>query len=135
MAGLRVSRLDVLDGTLSVEEIVTRDSHGSTVPGPPKSAAGNRILSLPSVLVDLLADHLTQSALSTVDGDAFVSQLQVACRGPVATTSGGSGYLLCTGPNYRASASMTCAGWRPRPSCLNNVSMWKRLSAYSVDRW
>ena len=72
VAGLRVSRLDVIGRTLSVAEIVTRDAHGRTVLGPPKSAAGNRILSLPSVLVDLLADHLRQAGLSSADGDAFV---------------------------------------------------------------
>jgi integrase len=72
VAGLRVSRLDVPGRTLSVAEIVTRDAQGRTVLGPPKSVAGNRILSLPSVLVDILAIHLAETDFGAAGGDAFV---------------------------------------------------------------
>lgn len=46
VAGLRVGRVDLLHRELSVAETLTRDSQGRPVVGPPKSAAGERTLSM-----------------------------------------------------------------------------------------
>jgi len=71
-AGLRVGRLDLLAATVTVAEIVTRDRYGRPVTGPPKSVAGVRRLSLPGVLVEILAEHLAALELTAVDADAWV---------------------------------------------------------------
>jgi integrase len=72
VAGLRVGRLDFLNRTLTVSEIVTRDAHGRSVSGPPKSEAGLRTVSMPEVLVEVLAEYLAQSGLTAADSDAYV---------------------------------------------------------------
>jgi integrase len=110
-----------------VEENVTRDAHGRTVLGPPKSAAGTRILSLPSVLGDLLADHLRQTGLSATDTDAFVfpatRRLALAYsnyRGRIWLPAVQRAQLSGVGfHDLRRMAATTCAGWRPRPSYSN----------------
>jgi integrase len=63
VAGLRVGDLDLLKGALRVSE--QRPAHGP--PGPPKSSAGRRWLSLPAALVDMLAAHLSESGLTGAD--------------------------------------------------------------------
>lgn len=72
VAGLRVGRLDFLARTLTVAEQRTRGRHGAMVDGPPKSAAGNRTLSVPVVLMELLAEHLTKRGVTGADPDAHV---------------------------------------------------------------
>jgi len=72
VAGLRVRDLDLLNRTLTVSEIVTRDARGRSVLGPPKSEAGLRTLSMATVLVDVLAAHMVKSGLTAADGEAFV---------------------------------------------------------------
>ena len=64
--------LDFLNSTLTVSQIVTRDEHGRRIIGPPKSHAGRRTLSLPRVLVGLLATHLARMELTTVDASELV---------------------------------------------------------------
>ena len=81
VAGLRVGRLDLLAGTLTVAEQLTRGPKGVTVFGPPKSTAGRRTLTIPAVLGDMLAAHLAWRRLTaadagellfvTTDGDAL----------------------------------------------------------------
>jgi integrase len=71
--GLRVGQLDILKTrTLTVTEIVTRDERGRPVVGPPKSAAGNRTMSMPQLLVDVLAEHLARFGLTADAPDSYV---------------------------------------------------------------
>jgi len=72
VAGLRVARLDLLARTLTVAEVITRDAHGRPVVGPPKSEAGHRTLAMPTVLVDVLAEHMTRCGLTAADADAYL---------------------------------------------------------------
>jgi integrase len=72
VAGLRVGRLDLLGRTLTVSEIVTRDEHGRSVAGPPKSAAGVRTLAIPVAQVEVLAEHLARAGLTAADTEAMV---------------------------------------------------------------
>jgi integrase len=71
-AGLKVSRLDFLRSTLTVNWQRTRGPGGAMVEGPPKSAAGNRTLTVPAPLMDMLGRHLARRALTAADGDAYV---------------------------------------------------------------
>jgi integrase len=72
VAGLRVGRVDFLAGTVEVAEQATRGEHGRAVLGPPKSQAGQRVLSTPRALLDMLAAHLVHRELTGADADAFV---------------------------------------------------------------
>lgn len=81
VAGLRVGRLDLLAGRLTVAESVTRGPDGEPSFGPPKSHAGRRTLALSSELCRLLAEHLADRGLSTSDVDRFV--LEAPGGGPL----------------------------------------------------
>jgi integrase len=72
VAGLRVGRLDLLRGTLTVSEQVTRGRNGVSALGEPKSAASRRTMSLPASLVTILGAHLTTRGLTGADTDAFL---------------------------------------------------------------
>jgi integrase len=71
-AGLRVGRIDFLNRRLTVAEQATRIAHGRVLFGPPKSDAGRRTITLPAVLVDMLAAHLAARGLSAADHDELV---------------------------------------------------------------
>lgn len=71
-AGLRVGRVNLDRSTLAVAEQITRGEHGEPRTGPPKSNAGNRTLSVPKPLAELLAGHLDRRSLTTADCDAFL---------------------------------------------------------------
>ncbi len=71
-AGLRVGRIDFIRSTLTVAEQITRGEHGEPRSGPPKSGAGNRTLSVPGPLIDLLGAHMTRRGLTADDTDEFV---------------------------------------------------------------
>jgi integrase len=70
--GLRVGRLDLLAGTLTVAEQVTRGPRGLAVFGPPKSTAGRRTLAVPADLVEMLAAHLARRGLTAAHPDALL---------------------------------------------------------------
>ena len=72
VAGLRVGRLDLLRGTVTVAETVTRDACGRPVLGPPKSTAGARTLSIPRSLGDVLSRHLARRELAAVEEERLV---------------------------------------------------------------
>jgi len=55
VAGLRVSRLDLVGGKLSVVETIVRGIGGRNVFGPPKSKAGKRTMFMPAAIVTMLA--------------------------------------------------------------------------------
>jgi integrase len=69
--GLKVGSLDLESGTLTVAESITRGFGGQLVTGPPKSSAGNRTVTLPTTMADLLAEHLSSLGAPT-DTDALV---------------------------------------------------------------
>lgn len=68
VAGLRVDDLDLLAGTLRVTQ--QRPAHGPV--GPPKSKAGQRPLSLPATLIEMLAACLAASGLTGADDHELV---------------------------------------------------------------
>lgn len=58
VAALRPSDIDMKRWTVRIERAVKRSSSGGPVEGPPKSAAGNRTVSIPTVARDLVANAL-----------------------------------------------------------------------------
>jgi integrase len=62
----------MLGNTLTVAEAITRGHNGKLGSGPPKSAAGHRILTMPKPLVDILAEHLARAGMTAASGDALV---------------------------------------------------------------
>ena len=56
--GLKVARIDLEAGTLTVTEAITRGFGGQLVTGAPKSTAGTRTMTLPPSMAILLADHI-----------------------------------------------------------------------------
>jgi len=72
VAGLRVGRLDLLRCELTVAEQIVRGKGGVSFPGPPKSRAGRRTMTMPSWLAERIATHLRHRALSGADRDAWV---------------------------------------------------------------
>jgi integrase len=59
--GVRAKRVDLLRRTVSITDSVV-DVCGHLHFGPPKTRAGRRIVPLPRVAAELLADHLTTYA-------------------------------------------------------------------------
>jgi integrase len=70
--GLRVGRLDLPAGSLTVAEAITRGSGGHLISGPPKSAAGRRTLTVPDPLVEMMEAHLSQNGLTGSDPASLV---------------------------------------------------------------
>jgi integrase len=76
VAGLRVGHLDLLRRAITVAEQVARGPGGITIIDAPKSEAGNRVLTIPTQLADLLAAHIASRGLTlavyaqaTAEGD------------------------------------------------------------------
>ncbi len=69
VAGLRRGRVDLLHRTVVVEENAVEVA-GHVTFGPPKTAAGRRVVAIPSELVEILDAHLAEHA--GVQGDALV---------------------------------------------------------------
>jgi integrase len=67
VAALRIGRLDLTGGRITVAEGLTRGLGGRNVFGPPKSRAGRRTMSVPKTIVAMLAAHIEQQGLT--DGD------------------------------------------------------------------
>ncbi len=72
VAGLRVGRVDVLRGQVTVAEQQTRDRSGASVSGPPKSVAGRRTLAIPGVLAEMLSAHMAERGLTAADSEALL---------------------------------------------------------------
>jgi integrase len=72
VAGLRVGRLDLSGGRLTVAEGLTSGIGGRNVFGPPKSRAGHRTMSVPKTIVAMLAAHLEGQGLTAEDTDSLV---------------------------------------------------------------
>ena len=109
--GLRVGQLDWPTRTLTVSEIVTRDDHGRPVVGASEVCRRkSHSLSMPQLLVDMLAEHLTRFGLTTDAPDSYVFQRPEVGRGPIPTSAAafgcqpspvrawtGSGFTICAG--------------------------------------
>lgn len=72
VAALRVARVDLEGGRLSVAEGLTRGVGGRNVFAPPKSKASGRTMFMPDVVGAMLAAHLEREGLSEAEPDALV---------------------------------------------------------------
>jgi integrase len=70
LVGLKVKRVDLLHGRVTVAEQVA-EVNGHLIPGPPKTAAGRRTITLPAVAAVALAEHLAESAEPGPEGLVF----------------------------------------------------------------
>jgi integrase len=70
LVGLRVKRVDLLHGRVTVAEQVA-EVNGRLIPGPPKTEAGRRTVTLPAVAAVALAEHLAEFAEPGPDGLVF----------------------------------------------------------------
>jgi len=89
-AGLRRGNVDLLHGTVKVEDQAIELANGSTIYGPPKTEAGKRTMTLPADALEALKSHL--DAHTGTDPDALVFTLLrgvVRCGG---RSSGPCGY-------------------------------------------
>jgi len=71
VAGLRVGAVDLLRRQLIVGETVG-EAKGVLHIGAPKTAAGRRLLPLPAVVCDVLAEHMRAEGLTGANGDEWV---------------------------------------------------------------
>jgi integrase len=70
LAGLRRNRVDLLHRTITVEEQAIELAGGRVVFGPPKTAAGRRVVAVPAELVEIIEEHL--AAHVGIESDALV---------------------------------------------------------------
>jgi integrase len=70
LVGLRVKRVDLLHGRVTVAEQVS-EVNSQLIPGPPKTEAGRRTVTLPAVAAVALAEHLAQFAEPGPEGLVF----------------------------------------------------------------
>lgn len=74
LAGLRRARIDLLHRTITIEEQAVELGDGSTIFGPPKSAAGRRVVAFPGELVPMIEQHLKVYVLAAPDSLIFTSR-------------------------------------------------------------
>jgi integrase len=70
LVGLRVKRVDLLHGRVTVAEQVA-EVNGRLLPGPPKTEAGRRTVTLPALAAVALAEHLAEFAGPGPEGLVF----------------------------------------------------------------
>jgi hypothetical protein len=70
LVGLRVKRVDLLHGRVTVAEQVA-EVNGRLLPGPPKTEAGRRTVTLPAAAAVALAEHLASFAAPGPEGLVF----------------------------------------------------------------
>jgi integrase len=70
LVGLRIKRVDLLHGRVTVAEQVS-EVNGQLIPGPPKTQAGRRTVTLPAVAAVALAEHLASFAEPDPEGLVF----------------------------------------------------------------
>jgi integrase len=73
LVGLRRKRVDLEHGTVTVAEQLL-EVNGAFSIGPPKSAAGRRTVTLPTVVVVALAEHLVKYTAKQPDAFVFLSR-------------------------------------------------------------
>jgi len=74
LAGLRRKRINLLHGTITVEEQAVDLADGRVVFGPPKTAAGRRTVAFPPELALVLEDHLVAYVAPGPDALVFTSR-------------------------------------------------------------
>jgi len=70
LVGLRVKRVDLLHGRVTVAEQMA-EVNGRLLPGPPKTEAGRRTVTLPAAAAVALAEHLAEFAEPGPEGLVF----------------------------------------------------------------
>jgi integrase len=70
LVGLKVRRVDLLHSRVTVAEQVS-EVNGQLIPGPPKTEAGRRTVTLPAVAAVALAEHLANFAEPGTGGLVF----------------------------------------------------------------
>lgn len=123
VAGLRVGRVDLEAGRITIAEQITRGPRGISVVGPPKSHAGRRVLSMPSLLTEMLTEHPPASAIRPPSS----SRRQTAAISSTRTGASGSGCRRAKRSVERSWASMTFGEPTPRAS-------WPRVSTSARRR-
>jgi integrase len=73
LAGLRRGRVDLLHARILIEEQAVELGGGKVVFGPPKTAAGRRVVALPEELVPFVESHLDEFVSPGVDALVFTS--------------------------------------------------------------
>jgi integrase len=73
LAGLRVRRVDLLHHRITVAEQLL-EVRGQLAVGPPKTGAGQRMVTLPTVAAEALAEHLGVNAEAGPDGLVFSAE-------------------------------------------------------------
>ena len=73
LAALRRCDIDTEHGTIRVERSLTELAGGGRMFGPPKSAAGKRVVVVPAVIRPTLADHMATFTASISDALVFTS--------------------------------------------------------------
>jgi integrase len=101
LAGLRVSRLRLLERKLNVVETVVKVS-GHLTSGPPKT--GDRTVTLPRYIVDALAEHLARFPAPLMASSSL--RQRGLCSGEACSDGGCSGRPW-TGSTSRPFACMT----------------------------
>ena len=89
LVGLRVKRVDLLDGRVTVAEQVA-EVNGRLLPGPPKTEAGRRTVTLPAVAAVALAEHLAK--LAEPGPEELVSRPWSEATCAAATSAAAGGY-------------------------------------------
>ena len=74
-------RIDLLHRTITIEEQAVELAEGSTIFGPPKSAAGRRVVAFPTELVPMLEQHLEGYVNAPPDSLVFTSRRAFPCDG------------------------------------------------------
>jgi hypothetical protein len=74
LLGLRCRHLDLLHGTITIDQQEHQLADGRIVVGPPKSEAGVRTVALPPFLVAELETHLSRFASVGLDGRVFPAE-------------------------------------------------------------
>ena len=72
VAGLRIGRIDLHAGRLSVAEALVRGTGGRNVFGPPKSKAGRRTMFMPHAIGAMLSAHLERAGFTEDESDELV---------------------------------------------------------------
>lgn len=116
LAALRPCHIDLAAGVLQVEASVSELIDGSLVTGPPKSAAGRRLVSIPAAILPDVTTHLDGYALPSNDSLVFTGPMNAPLRRSNFTRPGHRSPRRLGSP---ASTSTTCAipgtCWPPRP--------------------
>jgi integrase len=112
LVGLRVKRVDLLHGRITVADQATEiDGHFTW--GPPKTEAGRRTVTLPAVAAAALVEHLGSYSQPGPDGLVFTSTEGALLRRSNFNRRVWRPATRAVG--WRGSASMICG--TPRPPC------------------